>query len=131
MNSFGRKTVNGKSAFDELVRTLDAVRPAIAEMLTRKAYHKDYGIFDHDSPEADPLDLVRMHPKENVVEGGPERTWIRKFVNYKINDIYGLSLLEFFELPFNDCLFMIELAESKAIQSTSQARQIEKDLGLK
>lgn len=134
MNSFGLHTVNGTSEFDELIRTLDAVRPTTAEMLSRRGYHRDYGICVHDPEKLDPLDLVRLHPKEDIWEGGPERTWIRKYVNYKIKDTYGLDLETFLGLPYYSACFLVEMAEaalSKRGPVDAAVKQIEKELSLK
>lgn len=98
------------------------MRPVVTQMVTRKAYQRDRGICTHQTN--DPLDLVKLHPKENIIEGGPRRTWIRKFINYRVSQFTGLSLIEFFELPYDDAAFLVELSESSSIQEGLTANQL-------
>lgn len=105
---------------------MGAIRPVTAELVTRKAYQKDYGICDH--ADDDPIDLMRLHDKENIIEGGPRRTWQRKYFNYRLGDITRLNILEFFQLPYNDALFYVEMAESASVQESIIARQTTNDI---
>jgi hypothetical protein len=125
MLSFGLQEIEN-SALEELYLSTGAMRPVVTQMVTRKAYHQDRGICTHQTN--DPLDLVRMHPKENIIEGGPRRTWIRKFINYRIAQFTGMSLNEFFELPYDDAVFIVELSESSSIQEGIQATQLMRGL---
>lgn len=112
MNSFGlTREDDDDSALDECYRTLGAVRPVMAEMMTRKAYYQDFGIYTAEELE-DPLNLVRYNQKLDVIEGGPKRSWIRKFFVHNIKDAFGLNITEFLELPFSEARFMMEIAES-------------------
>lgn len=112
--------------FDALVYELGAVRPVTAELVTRKAYQKDFGICDHE--DDDPIDLMRLHDKENIIEGGPRRTWQRKYFNYRLGDITRLNVVEFFELPYSDALFYVEMAESQSVQEAVIARKTEREI---
>lgn len=121
MSTFGLKDVDN-SELERVYAETGPMRSVIAQMVTRKAYHRDRGICTHQTD--DPLDLVRLHPKEDIIEGGPRRTWIRKFINYRIHAVSGLSMIEFFELPFDDASFLTELCESKGVQESIQAGQL-------
>lgn len=125
MLSFGLNRVYD-SELDKLYLHQGAMLPVVTEMVTRKAYHMDTGICDYSTD--DPLDLVRLHPKENIIEGGPRRTWQRKFVNYRIGSFTNLNITEFFDLPFDDACFYVELAESKSIQEAAAARTMMNNL---
>lgn len=125
-HTFGRGEDQDTSHFDELVYEMGAVRPVVAELMTRKAYHRDYGICMHEGD--DPIDLMRLHPKEDIIEGGPRRTWQRRYFNYRLGDITRLSITEFFELPYSDALFYVEMAESTSVQESIHARQAERDM---
>lgn len=83
----------------------------MAEMVTRKAYYEDHGIYTASELE-DPLNLVRHHPKLDPVEGGARRSWIRKYHLHNVKDAFGLSYNEFMELPFSEARFMMEIAEN-------------------
>lgn len=126
MHTFGLRDVDN-SALEKVYAETGPMRSVVTQMVTRKAYHQDRGICTHQTN--DPLDLVRMHPKENIIEGGPRRTWQRKFLNLRISQITGLSILEFFELPFDDARFHVEYCESKGTQESLQASQLLRGLG--
>ncbi|ARV76751.1 hypothetical protein PHABIO_120 [Pseudomonas phage Phabio] len=105
---------------------MGAIRPVTAELVTRKAYHRDYGICDH--VDDDPIDLMRLHDKENIIEGGPRRTWQRKYFNYRLGDITRLNILEFFQLPYSDARFFVEMAESQSVQESITTRQVTREI---
>lgn len=126
MLSFGLEEID-HSTLEDLYLTMGPMRPVVTQMVTRKAYHRDRDICMHQTD--DPLDLVRLHPKEDIIEGGPRRTWIRKFINFKIYNVSGLSLIDFFELPFDDARFIVTLAESSSVQDGIQAAQFMRGLG--
>lgn len=126
MSSFGLSDVED-SVLERLYAETGPMRSVVTQMVTRKAYHQDRGICTHQTN--DPLDLVRLHPKENIIEGGPRRTWQRKFFNLRIGDISKLSILEFFELPFDDAKFYVEYAESKTVQESIHASQLMRSFG--
>lgn len=126
MLSFGLQEIEN-SQLEELYMSQGPMRPVITQMVTRKAYHQDRGICTHQTE--DPLDLVRLHPKENIIEGGPRRTWQRKYANYRIKDVWGLSVLEFFELTFDEARFYVEYAESKSVQESVSAGVLLRGLG--
>ncbi|ABY63293.1 hypothetical protein ST201phi2-1p135 [Pseudomonas phage 201phi2-1] len=121
MATFGLQEVEN-SELERVYMETGPMRSVVTQMVTRKAYHRDRGISTHQTD--DPLDLVRLHPKEDIIEGGPRRTWIRKFINYRIGIVTGLGILEYFELPFDDARFMAELCESKSVQEGIQANQL-------
>ncbi len=121
MLTFGLKELDHSELERHYVET-GAMRPVVTQMVTRKAYQQDRGICTHQTN--DPLDLIRLHPKEDIVEGGPRRTWQRKFVNYRLAAITNLSINEFFELPYDDAMFYIELGESKSVQESVAAGRL-------
>lgn len=126
MATFGLREIEN-SELERIYMETGPMRSVVTQMVTRKAYHRDRGICTHQTD--DPLDLVRMHPKEDIIEGGPRRTWIRKFINCRIGVVTGMGLLDFFELPFDDARFITELCESRSIQEGIQAGQLLRGLG--
>lgn len=98
----------------------------MAELMTRKAYHRDYGICDHE--DDDPVDLMRLHDKEDIIEGGPRRSWQRKYFKYNLGDITRLDVLKFFELPYSDALFYLEMAETQSMQENVISRKADNDI---
>lgn len=71
-----------------------------AELLLREAYEITYGLFNHDDMTVDrPLALVAMHPGENTAVGSTLYGRIEQFAELEIAKYFGISLIEFFELP--------------------------------
>lgn len=126
MATFGLKDIDN-SELERVYVDTGPMRSVVTQMVTRKAYHRDRGICMHQTD--DPLDLVKLHPKEDIIEGGPRRTWIRKFVNYRIGIVTGMNLLDFFELAYDDANFIVELCESKSIQEGIQASNLLRGFG--
>lgn len=116
---------------DALLRELPAVRPTAAEIITLSCYQTEYGIFDHQRASRHrPLALVAMHPKEDVVEGGPLFTHIRKYYHHQVHKHFGLSLSEFLELPPYVAEFLYEIARAEVTQEESRHRSLKKQLDL-
>lgn len=91
--------------------------PVVAEMLSRRTYYQDHGIIPLDAPE-DPLDVVTAYPQEDFIEGGPKRTWVRRYWRGQVYN-RGCSLKEFFALPYHEAKFIIELADSAMTQEST------------
>lgn len=130
-SSFGLSHLSKKGQLDVLLQELPAVRPTAAEIITLSCYQTEYGIHPHDRPRPDrPLALVAMHPKEDVMEGGPLFSHIRKFYNYQITKHFGLSLSEFLELPPFVTELLYDICRADATQTESTHRSVQRQLDL-
>jgi hypothetical protein len=131
LRSFGRKGRPRGGKIETLINEAPAVSPILAEQLMRAAYLDDFRIRPADAVPH-PLDVVRKYDKEDVVEGGPVRSLMRKYSRYEIKEQYGLSWTEFKNLPFDESAFMIEQCEALALRKIDthgkQYRDIERDL---
>lgn len=106
---FGVGNTPAREAIDDLLRAdmeLDAIS---ARMVLLEEYETAYGIFNHNAPDAGPLALVQKHESEQVSEAGPLYNLIRRFHLHGIHERFGVSLLEFLDLPrdITDLLFSI------------------------
>jgi hypothetical protein len=131
---FGLTPRNTRSELERLLEELPAVRPTVAEILALSAYQTEYGIYNHQAPDhTRPLALVAMHPKEDVLEGGPLFSHIRRYHQHQIQQHFRLSLVEFLELPpyLVDLLYDITPAESHRTQSITRQIQHQLDHDLK
>lgn len=132
---FGLTHQDEPSQLDTLLRELPAVRPTAAEYIARTSYQTEYGIYDHERLHGhQPLAVVAMHPKEDVIEGGPLFTHIRRYHSHQIYKQFGVSLTEFLELPLHvvELLYAMAEAEATRVESglRSAQRQMESDLDL-
>lgn len=129
-SSFGLSRVKEEGQLDALIRELPAVRPTAAEIITLSCYQTEYGIYNHDRLDRRPLSLVAMHPKEDVLEGGPLYSHVRKFFNYRIQKHFGLSLLEFLELPPYLVELLYDIAKADATQQDHTHRDVQRQLNM-
>lgn len=121
--------MSGESELDRLLSELPAIRPTSAELITRMAYQTEYGIFDHQKHGySRPLASVAFHDKEDVLEGGPLFTHIRKYHSRQIYKSFGLSLLEFMDLPVYITQLIYDIADNDAVSSDAVYRDVEKDM---
>lgn len=126
---FGLTTLESENQLDVLLRELDAVRPTTAEFLTRLAYQTDYGIYNHDLlRNKRPLAMVRMHEKEDVVEGGYLFSRIRRYHINRIYKHFGLNLIEFMELPQYVIELLFEITQVESVVNESQAHALQQEL---
>lgn len=82
-----------------MLRDLPAMIAGNAELAMRVAYDTEYGIYDHNTAHRSPMALVRMHPKEQLIEGGPLYKLVREYHSFKVYKEFGISLTEYLELP--------------------------------
>lgn len=107
------------------------MRPTAAEIITLTCYQTEYGIYNHERPDRQrPLALVAYHPKEDVLEGGPLYSHIRRYFNYQIFKHFGLNLTEFLELPPHVVELLYDIARADGVQQGSTARQIQRQLNM-
>lgn len=101
--------------------------------MTRAAYQNQYGIFYHSNPGAAktrPLALVALHDKENIVEGGLEFAYIRKFYHFKIGDIFNISLDDFFNMEKYRADFLCEIGKEHIKKFEKTNSEFEKQLNM-
>lgn len=69
------------------------------DIVLNESYEQSYGIFDHNSSNAHPLSIVSMHENERYTEGTGLYNLIARYLKHPIKDRFGLSLIEFMNLP--------------------------------
>lgn len=127
-NKFGLKQAGQHGLMDQFLREQPAVRPIAARQLGLMAYQTEYGIYDHiNNPDKSrPLALLALHDKENAWEGGPILSMIRRFYTYRIFEQMSLDI--FWDLPYPEAMFILEMAEDSIKQRGSAVAQAERDL---
>lgn len=125
---FGLEQADRQGLLDQMLRETPAVRPVAAAQLSLMAYQTDYGIYNHTVSDPNrPLALIAMHPKENTFEGGPILSLIRRFHNFRIQEL-GVSMVEFFNLPYPQAMFLFELAEHNMTKNTNAVDKADAEL---
>lgn len=83
-----------------------------------QAYENSQGIHDYIAQEIyersitdpdlkRPLSTVALHPNESICEGSGLYELMKMYADRKINTHYGLSLMEYLDLPHDVCQFIM------------------------
>lgn len=67
--------------------------------MLNESYEQSYGIFNHDSAQANPLSIVSVHPSERYTEGSGLYNLIARYLKHPIKECFGLNLIDFINLP--------------------------------
>lgn len=126
--SFGRDQINQRTALDDFSDTAPMMRPVTAELATRTLYDEVYGICEHRNPLLnDPLSLVGYHPKEDLYEGSTLAMLCRDFYRYGLASDFGMSLMEFLELPMHVADDLIDIAKEGQTRKAKELKQYKLD----
>ena len=99
---------------------LPKLNPIDGRIILQDVYETHYGIYNHlqQSSQRRPLASVAMHTCEDVNTNSQLETVLRSYHTRGVKDLFGLSIIEFLELPMDvvDMLFTIcsEIQASKS-----------------
>ena len=81
-----------------------------ADIVLYDLYDINYGIFDHrNAGKTKPLSSVAMHECENNTADSNLYKVIDAYHSRGVKEVFGLSLLEFLNLPGDLCIYVIEV----------------------
>jgi len=102
------------------------------DIVLNESYDQSYGIFNHDSPQANPLSIVSMHESERYTEGSGLYNQIARYLKHPIKDRFGLDLIDFLNLPreYSEELIRLSAIGQAAPTGASDAdlRKLEQEL---
>ncbi len=84
--------------YDVLIRSNDT-NPYDRLMDLRQLYDDVFEISPYGPTNPDPLALVALSPRENIAEHSAYYHAIRRYRTLRINEKFGLSLVEYLDLP--------------------------------
>lgn len=123
----GRPVEKDRMLIDELFKSAPAMRPVMADMITQQAYQQEFGIFDHEQyGEQRPLALIAQHPKEDTYQGGPMFRFIRRYVQFDMRNILGITFNEWSDMPCYLAEQMLKIAEEKIEMKAKNDRERDK-----
>ncbi len=99
------------------------------QMVLREHYDETFRIQSHDNTNPDLLSLVALSPRENVAEYSAYYNAIRRYRTLRINEKFGLSLLEYLDLP-RDVVELISKILEAEIKSAPTPPDLPRDLKL-
>lgn len=90
---------NPKS-LDELLYYAKRTDSILAQLLILEAYETTFRLYNHDIINPlEPLALVRLHDKENVVKYSRMANTVRSFRRHRVGHHFNMSLGEFLQYP--------------------------------
>lgn len=130
------ETVDIVPALRHLLKVSPKLCATDARLVLLEMYEQEYGIYNHALGDPNrPLASVAMHPAENVLEGSFLDERIEQFADKEVTKHFGLSLIEFLDLPTDVCFKILEVAAkrqkvegSTAASLLNQLDQTRKDL---
>jgi len=92
-------------------------------------FETHFGIHDHSkSSKTKPLSSVALHECEDNTETSLIYKAIERYTKLKINQLFGLNLIEFLSLPKEYCEKLMLLAIEHAKQNTNTLNEIQNSL---
>lgn len=106
-----------------IITNLNKLDNVDTRIVLQDVYETEFGIFDHlKNSAARPLSSVAMHPAEDINTDSLLEESIRTYVVKGIKELYGLSLIEFLELPMDIIAMLLNIAsEEQSRQRTTFA----------
>jgi len=97
-----------------------------AKLVMTDLYETEFGIYNHlSSSNSRPLASVAMFDCEDINTDSLLEESIRTYVSKGIKDIYGLSLIEFLELPIDVIRMMFDIASDEQAKKNKTLSELE------
>ena len=87
-----------------------------AKVLLTAYYEQTFGVFNHFNPELNrtrPLASVALFEEEDINSGSYLEDVIEIYITSKIKEYFGLTLIEYLELPRDQITILIEISGKK------------------
>jgi hypothetical protein len=92
-------------------------------------YETEYDIFNHfNTVTPRPLSPVAFHPCEDFTKGSLLEVSMRTYIKENIRETYGLSYIEYLNLPVDVVLLMREVAAEENAEKMKHLESINKEL---
>lgn len=110
----------------ELLCSLPKLNSVDATLVLRDMYDTKYGLYDHASAgNARPLASVEMRPSIDATHTELLETAVKSYVSNNIRTTYGLSLLEFLDLPQEVIKVLLKVVGEKTVKATAELAKVE------
>jgi hypothetical protein len=121
--------VNISEVLDNLLHSVPQVDSTTAQLIMLENYETVYRIFDHTVEKVDhPFALVEMHPAEDNISESLLRERMRQFAFHDVNGAFGVSWLEFLELPTDHATEILLIASEKKAKDDKSASTLANEL---
>lgn len=104
LDSFGytdsfNDLIDKEAFFIETLKSLPKLSSSDAKLVLKDLYETKYGIFNHRRSDKSPFSSVLFHESESRFHEGLLRSLIADYLQTKVKDFTGLTLLEYLSLP--------------------------------
>lgn len=108
-----------------VVQSLPKLGPVDAQLVMRDLYEGKYGIYNHiGKSKIRPLSSIASHPCEDINTGSMLESSMMVYIEKRIKDHFGLTLLEYLQQPMDVVEMMNRISDdhnskrAKEIQTT-------------
>lgn len=98
------------------------------KMVLLELYETMYGVHDHMRDTTRPLSTVGFHAAEEINKDSLLEQSMVNYIKKGIKELYGISYIEFLELPHDVVELMISVANVEMIEKNKAVSDIEKEL---
>lgn len=115
---------------EQLLKSVPNIASTDAQLLMMEQYETLFGICDHTIERVDhPFAVVEMHPAEDNFEYSLLRERMEQFAFHRVNEAFGLSWLEYLQLPCYEAAEIMQIAALKRTKDEKTQSDLFKDLG--
>lgn len=112
-----------------MIDTLPQLDAVDAKVVMREMYETRFGIHNHlNKFSKRPLASVAFHGAENTIKDSMLEETLKTYANRNIKDIFGLTVLEFLELPMDVVSLMLDIADQISAKKEGDIDGIQRDL---
>ena len=112
---------------NETLKTLPRLSSIDGRLVMQDLYEAKYGIYNHLDPNNTKLlSSVAMHACEDTTENSILEEIIRSYMVKNIKDLYGLSLIEFLDLPMDIIDLLFKIGNEDIARKDETLKQLEK-----
>ena len=115
--------------FDTFIENLKRINISgpDAQVVLRALYDTTYRIHKNVNHKQKPLITVAFSGAEDVNKLSVLESFIRNYGAKDINNIFGLNLIEYLELPFDIAEMIVDVANDRQLEKVKQIQKIQKD----
>lgn len=112
-----------------VVQTLPKMGPVDAQLVMRDLYEGKYGIYNHiGKSKIRPLSSVACHPCEDFNTGSMLESSMTMYIEKRIKDHFGLTLLEYLQQPLDVVEMMNKLSDEYNQKRSKEVQHVEDSL---
>lgn len=114
-----------RNTLTEFIPNVKMLDEQNAMYLFQEVYDTTTGLFDHNTADAHPFGGVLLRENANPFMDGPLRDLMSEYVDEDYKTKFGLSLMEFLDLPMPYLEMIRRIAAEPSAKATREAKELE------